>query len=147
MQLAQVVEVICDRGPARADRWSVGSGYLVRSGVALTAAHVVDGAMAITVRFAGTTELPAEVALVSAPQADLALLTVAESPTVRPSSYGSVARDVPGRISGCRAVGFPRFKEVVRDGLRLRDSVQVDGYVPTAEGIVSRLLTFRTDAQ
>src|SRR5262245_57191362 len=105
MQLAQVLEIICDRGPERPDRWSVGSGYLVRSGVALTAAHVVDGAMAITVRFAGTTELPAEVAVTSAPQVDVALLSVTESPTVRPSSYGSVARDVPGRVSGCRAVG------------------------------------------
>jgi len=67
------------------------------------------------------------------------VLAVPDAPPVRPTPYGVVARDRPGRIDGCRAVGFPRFKEVLRDGRRLRDSVQVDGYLPTAEGIVSGL--------
>ena len=39
----RAVEVLHDRGPARGEnRWTSGSGYLIGSGLVLTAAHNVD---------------------------------------------------------------------------------------------------------
>ena len=64
-----------------------------------------------------------------------------------PLDFGTVSRSVPGRIENARAVGFPRFKEVrACMGCRIRDSVQVDGHLPTAEGLVSGYLTLRSGA-
>ena len=93
----------------RADgRW-LGSGYLVRSDMVITAQHVVTGAAGITVRLI---EGPGEVREVDGDVAwaevsvDLAVVRLAVA-----------VREVPpvrfGRLAGpaaCEAVGYPRFK-------------------------------------
>lgn len=145
MRLGQIFEIICDRGEAVPERWSVGSGYLVRNQVVLTAAHVVYGAVAVSVRRQGDTEFPATVLLATGPDVDFAVLAVPGVRAEQPAAYGMVSRETPGRIADCRTIGFPRFKEVRRDGRRIRDSVQVDGYLPSAEGLVSGYLTLRAD--
>lgn len=155
MELSRVLEVVCDRGASARDRWSVGSGYLVNGRVVLTAAHVVAGAESIWVRFGGEHEVPAVPALTMPGDVDLALVEIAvEGPApcspapCSPTPCGTIARDAPGQIGGCRAVGFPQFKELRReDGRRLRDSVQVDGYIPVAEGLISGFLTLRAMLQ
>ncbi|MBP2708694.1 trypsin-like peptidase domain-containing protein [Microbispora sp. RL4-1S] len=147
MHISQVLEVICDQGEGVGARWSVGSGYLVDDGVVLTAAHVVANAEAVSVRFNGGVEYEGTVLLCTPPEIDLALVAVKAGPMAgQPAVFGWVSRERPGRIGRGRAVGFPRFKEISRAGRRLRDSVQVDGYVPTADGMVSGYLTFRVDA-
>jgi tetratricopeptide (TPR) repeat protein/RecA/RadA recombinase len=145
MELSRVLEVVCDRGTNVRERWSVGSGYLVSERVVLTAAHVVTGAESIWVRFGGQREFPAASLLVTPGEVDLALLETTDGPAAeRPTPCGTVARDVPGQIGECRAVGFPQFKELRSEGgRRLRDSVQVDGYIPIAEGLISGFLTLR----
>jgi hypothetical protein len=47
---ARVVEVIADLGPAARPRFRYGSGFIVRAGTVLTAAHVVAGAVSVSVR-------------------------------------------------------------------------------------------------
>jgi len=46
---ARVVEVIADLGAAH-PRFRYGSGFIVRKGTVLTAAHVVAGAVSVSVR-------------------------------------------------------------------------------------------------
>lgn len=147
MHLSQVLEVICDRGEGARDRWSVGSGYLVAERTVLTAAHVVANAEALYVRSRGGVEHDAQVLLITDGQVDLSLLEVPDAPPPQERTvYGLVSQAIAGQIGGCRAVGFPRFKEAIRAGRRMRDSVQVDGYIPTADGLVSGYLTLRVDA-
>ncbi|MFF8293560.1 trypsin-like peptidase domain-containing protein [Streptomyces sp. NPDC016309] len=148
VHLANVVEVIGDRGAASAERWSVGSGYLIDERTVLTAAHVVEGAVAVSVRSMGTTEHDVGVLLTTPPDIDLALLEVeAGLPVGHRPAFGVVDRETPGRVAGIRAIGFPRFKEAVRRGRKVRDSAQVDGYIPTAEGMVSGYLTLHADSR
>ncbi|NJP46474.1 serine protease [Actinacidiphila epipremni] len=92
-----------------------GSGYLVRAGVVLTAAHVVRGQEAVRVRFkadrpgewtAGATVAWSELSL------DVAVLVIAR--TDRPEERVAPVRyaRVGGRDGGlpCTAMGFPRHK-------------------------------------
>ncbi|MGK8503301.1 HEAT repeat domain-containing protein [Nocardia asiatica] len=144
----RVVEVLhCEDG-----RWQVGSGFVVRDGVVLTAAHVV-GAGTISVRFRGAWERPARLCRLSNgrlafdEKMDLALI---EFDGVSDGAVSfALLRDDPAlgtpNLRDCVAFGFPTFAEKDREGreVPLREVVRVDGYVPTGEGAVEGLATLR----
>ena len=119
------MEVLYDRGPAtQADvsRWLGGSGYLIGRRLVLTAAHTVDyrqelahGAQ-LLVRTIEGNELTARAVLVcdESSQVDLALLEISDpgfTGQFAPVTYARIDRDSPVPVSGCWAVGFPRFGE------------------------------------
>ena len=121
----RAVEVLHDRGPARptgGDRWTGGSGYLIRSGLVLTAAHNVDYRRdlrddeQLLVRTIEGDLLPARVLLIGDEPswADLALLELSDTrfgEHLPPVTFARVDRDNPAPVSGGWAVGFPRFSE------------------------------------
>jgi Trypsin-like peptidase domain len=125
---------------------SRGSGYLLGSGLVLTAAHVVAGASAVRVRLDvdQQTEIDVQAETWWAdPQAD----SRTDLAVIMLPANATIGRDVErvrfGRISDCTAVlavqafGFPRFKlrdsSVVKgDQGIFRDLEQVTGHVPVA---------------
>jgi hypothetical protein len=111
----------------------VGSGLLLDGCRVLTADHVADGS-GHQVDCAGVTRGVVSVLRSEAAEVDLAVLTVSE-PVADFARLGCarVDRDQVGQVDGCVAVGFPRWR---KDGVQRR-SAQVDGRVPTAEGLVS----------
>jgi tetratricopeptide (TPR) repeat protein len=144
-----VVEVLCHwSGPARTG-WSVGSGFLIRDGYVLTAAHNV-GPGEITVR-TGKVERPAEICLSGEDAVDIALLKLTEDAGrldgFRSRSFGTVDRDTAAFVDRCLAIGFPRFKERATvpgrqdQGKPFRLSAQVGGRIPTGENLGTHLLT------
>ncbi|MEU8975282.1 tetratricopeptide repeat protein [Streptomyces monashensis] len=94
-----------------------GSGYLLALGLVLTAAHVVDGAVSIRVRFNadqdGQWTARAQRAW-SHPSLDIAVLHVLEESVDPPGTVPVVTRVGFGRIVRppveCETMGFPRFK-------------------------------------
>jgi Trypsin-like peptidase domain len=137
----RVAQVVVDRRLVN-DR-SYGSGYLVATGLVLTAAHVVAGARTVRVRLdvGQRTEIEVQAERWWADPAgsigtDLALVMIAAG--------ASAGRDVElarfGRIGDGMAVlavqafGFPRFKlRASQDGLEVfRDLEQVTGHAPIA---------------
>ena len=134
----RAVEVLHDRGPARpagADQWTSGSGYLVGGRLVLTVAHNVDyrrdfgNDEQLLVRTIAGNVLAARVVLVcdEPSQVDLALLEITDprfDEHLRPAGFVRVNRDSPVPVTGCWAVGFPRFGEagpVLPEGSRQGD--------------------------
>jgi uncharacterized protein YidB (DUF937 family) len=121
----RAVEVLHDRGPAAptgGPRWTSGSGYLIGSGLVLTAAHNVDYRRdlgddeQLLVRMIDGNELAARVVLAGdePSPADLALLELGDprfGEHLPPVAFALVDRDSPEPVTGCWAVGFPRFGE------------------------------------
>lgn len=109
----------------------VGSGLLVNDQAILTADHVADG-FDHQVDIKDCTHEITHALRSGSPQVDLAVLTL-KNPVagVGPLRYAQVDRDCVSQIYNCSAVGFPRWK---LDGGKRR-SAQVDGTVPTAEGL------------
>jgi hypothetical protein len=140
----RAVEVLHDRGPvtsAGGDRWTGGSGYLIGSGLVLTAAHNVDyrrdlgDGEQLLVRTIEGDLLAARVMLVcdEISRVDLALLEISDPPfgDLQPVTFAGVNRDSPAPVTGCWAVGFPRFGEagpVLAGGSR-RETWQVSGRI------------------
>ncbi|CAM5433934.1 trypsin-like peptidase domain-containing protein [Streptomyces aurantiogriseus] len=90
-----------------------GSGYLVTSGRVLTAAHVVEGAARVRVRFQADRpgELVTEATVAWAHAGiDIAVLTLPEGTfdDVTPVVFGRVGDE--DAVLRCTALGFPRFK-------------------------------------
>jgi hypothetical protein len=109
---------------------SVGSGLVVGDRQVLTADHVAEGADYRVERDGG------EIAVTSIlrscnPDIDLAVLTLSEPTGLGWVPCGRVNRRQVDRVTGCAAVGFPRWK---KDDDR-RIAAQVYGSVPTAEGL------------
>ena len=137
----RAVEVLHDRGPATpagGDRWTGGSGYLIGSGLVLTAAHNVDyrrdlgGDEQLLVRTIEGNLLAARVVLVcdELSRVDLALLEISDprfGEQLLPVTFARVDRDSPAPVTGCWAVGFPRFGEAgpVLPGGSRRETWQV----------------------
>ncbi len=114
-------------------RLCVGSGLLVDERRVLTAGHVADGSGHRVECDSGASDL-AEVLRSGVPAVDLAVLTLRSTVTgLARLGCARVGRERVDRVSGCTAVGFPRWR---KDGDRRR-SAQVDGSVPTAEGLES----------
>lgn len=110
---------------------SVGSGLLVGESAVLTADHVADG-QGHRVECAGKSRDISRVLRSGAPDVDLAVLTISEPVSeIGWLSCARIDRSLVGRVEGCVAVGFPRWK---KDGDQRR-SAQVEGVVPTAEGL------------
>ncbi len=159
LQAARAAEVIVERAGGGQER---GSGYLVRPGVVLTAAHVVRDAGEIRVRFEADREdewiARAEVDWSDA-LTDVAVLTLRQSPGERATGragrdaarrrrigkarYGAV-READAHL-GCSAVGFPRFKTRTwpADGAPYRDSCHARGRIALLADRKARTLEFR----
>ncbi|ANP52811.1 hypothetical protein J2Z21_000353 [Streptomyces griseochromogenes] len=129
-----------------------GSGYLVATGLVLTAAHVVRGAKAVTVRFNPDQDdewsAPAQARWFGPGRTDAALLDIGpgphSSPTreVDPVSFGAPGSD--NAVLTCSAVGFPRFKlRQWPDGSVARDVCHAWGHVPVLSNLRSGTLEFR----
>lgn len=109
----------------------VGSGLLVSESSVLTADHVADG-QGHRVECVGTSRHVSRVLRSGTPDVDLAVLTINEPVSgVGWLGCARIDRNVVGSVEGCVAVGFPRWK---KDGDQRR-SAQVEGVVPTAEGL------------
>ncbi len=126
-----------------------GSGYLVRAGVVLTAAHVVAGAREISIRCEAHRPTqwtaPAEVTW-SSGEIDVALLALREEAPrrarrVAPVVFGTVRERDAGLK--CSALGFPLFKR--RDDTRgvYRESFHALGVIALLAGRKERVFEFR----
>ncbi|MGH3708777.1 MAG: trypsin-like peptidase domain-containing protein [Pseudonocardiaceae bacterium] len=112
-----------------------GSGYRVGPTAVLTAAHVIEGAVAVRVRF--DADLPGEwsteaIPYWADPRSDLAVLSLAPhegEPPVAKARFGRIS--ARAAVLAVQAVGFPRFKLKTDDGdcSDYRDSHQADGSV------------------
>ncbi len=128
----QVAKIIVTLDGAAARR---GSGYQVGPTAVLTAAHVVDGAVSVQVRF--DADLPGEwvTEMISCwidPGSDLAVLTITPpkgQPPVVAARFGRIG--ARAAVPAVRAIGFPLFKLRTKDsdGVTYRDSHQADGSV------------------
>jgi Trypsin-like peptidase domain/AAA ATPase domain len=144
----RVVEVEADLGEGSSPQFRYGSGLLIGERHVLTAAHVVSGAAAVTVRSPEKVRLAAnlDTALVGDPdRLDLALLEVPEAEVLPQVEVAVVDRDVTGGevIEDCWAVGYPEFAEVRRDatGRSLRETKEVHGSIAPLSGLVEGLLS------
>ena len=152
----RAVEVLHDRGPAAPEaavRWTAGSGYLIGGRLVLTAAHSVDYRQELgdnaqlLVRTIGGSEFAARVVLAGdeSGQVDMALLEISDSrfdEFLPPVSFARVDRDSAAPVSGCWAVGFPRFSEagpVLAEGSR-RETWHVRGDILPGGKLRSGLL-------
>jgi formylglycine-generating enzyme required for sulfatase activity len=149
------VEVLHNSGDDTNPDWLVGSGYVVRDNLVLTAAHTVGINGELLVRFAGADEKPAR--LCRFPDGrpaldeglDLALVEISGQVPLGPP-VGFVRLDLdppPGapNVGGCWGIGFPWLQEKRRDrrAKPVRESRRLDGYLPAGEGMVEHLATLR----
>jgi WD40 repeat protein len=145
----RVVEVIADLGEGAKPRYRYGSGCIVRERTALTAAHVVAGAVAVQVRRPDKVRLAARadaqfVGGGSGP--DLALVHIDDDRLdLEPIELAVVDRDSPtaAPVEGCHVVGYPQFRDTPRGG---RETTDAYGHVPVLAGLVSGLLTVEVTA-
>ncbi|MFI9251511.1 trypsin-like peptidase domain-containing protein [Streptomyces sp. NPDC053069] len=124
---AQVAEIIA--APSNRAEVRRGTGYLFAPGKVLTAAHVVDGANDVHVRFQadrpGERTVAAEV-LYRQDGIDVAVLAITAEPVagITPATFGRVGDQ--DAVLSCTAMGFPRFKlRRGEDGSRFRDAEHV----------------------
>ncbi|MBC2876483.1 MULTISPECIES: trypsin-like peptidase domain-containing protein [Streptomyces] len=142
-RVAEVVVALPGGGGRR------GSGYLVAPGRVLTAAHVVDDALAIRVRFdadrPGERTGTADVVWMH-PGIDVAVLGVADEGTgVAPAAFGRLGEQ--DAVVRCTAVGFPRFKlRTDEDGSRYRDAEHVHTSCAALSNRREGTLDLRVDA-
>ena len=128
LEVGRVAEILVTLGADEPERR--GSGYRVTAETVLTAAHVVDGASKVRVRFDADRpgEWSAEVAAVATlPEIDIALLTITslDPAEVIPAQFGRIAeRDA---VIECSAVGFPLWKLRDDPAGPYRDSAHVVG--------------------
>jgi WD40 repeat protein len=135
--------------------WSVGSGYVFRDRLVLTAAHAVSKTGELIVRFRGVEEHPARICVLGdgspAYDADLDVAIVEIIDQFTPRSGSRFARiDANPEtgavdITNCWGVGFPSLAQKRRDDKDrpLRESYKLTGYIPVGEGIVEGTATLR----
>lgn len=141
----RLVEVIADRGSSG---YRYGSGCIVAGKTVLTAAHVITGAAAVTVRDTRKRAYPATVdpAFIGDPDGpgpDLALLQVDDLPDgYPPLGLGRVVRDSADTevLERCHAFGYPGFAESA-EPVASRDSVQAVGAIAPGSKLVRGLLS------
>jgi WD40 repeat protein len=147
---ARVVEVIADLGAAAHPRFRYGSGFIVRKGTVLTAAHVVASAVSVSVRDPDKRVFPVSAdprftGDAHGPGPDLALLEI-DHPELDlpPVGLARVDRDSPtGKsVQDCQVIGYPAFKERdTPDGGQVRETADATGHVPVLEGLAEGLLS------
>ena len=114
LQVDRVAQIITDVDGSSGLR---GSGYLVRTRMVLTAAHVVPPSAKVRVRFVADDGTPHEVAgevVFRDETVDLAVIRLDAGPEVPPVTYGRIQESLP-----IETIGFPRF--------RLHSSTNKDG--------------------
>jgi hypothetical protein len=150
MEVTRVLEVLHDRGEHVVPRWLLGSGFLVRAGVVLTAAHNlgdslnVPGPHGTTVRTIDGSEHRATL-LARCDEVDLALLA---TPALQAQAVrlARVERTNIAVVRGVVAVGFPNFKYADdRPAALRRQPAQPIGHIPTAEGQTAGDLTLKIE--
>jgi len=111
----------------------IGSGLRINGGQVLTADHCAEGsAHQVLPMGASGPGLPADVLVRSEDLAiDLAVLVTPDAAKISPLDFVRVDRTTANVLEGCVAIGFPRWKKVGDQ----RQSAQVDGYIPTLEGL------------
>ncbi|MGW0550842.1 trypsin-like peptidase domain-containing protein [Streptomyces altiplanensis] len=125
LRVERVAEVVVT--PAGGGRGRRGSGYLVAPGRVLTAAHVVEGASGIRVRFEA--DRPGEQVVTANVEwkhqgIDVAVLAVPDAGTDGAAAYGRLGEH--DAVVRCTAVGFPRFKlRTEDDGSSFRDAEHI----------------------
>jgi hypothetical protein len=128
-QVAEII-VTLDGGAGRR-----GSGYRVEPTTVLTAAHVLDGAVSVRVRFDADRSgewITEAISCWTDPRSDLAVLSIAPREGEPPMAVARCGRiSDRAAVLAVQAVGFPRFKLKTDDGDRTvyRDSHQADGSV------------------
>lgn len=146
----RAVEVLHDRAPQN-PRWSLGSGFVIRAGIVLTASHNVDlpgdtaGSEGTIVRTIDGREHKVETIIVRDESRDLALLGV---PTIAatPVALGRVSRTAVGVVREVMSVGFPNYKFAPeRPVHERRQPAQAYGHIPTAEDITAEALTLKLE--
>jgi tetratricopeptide (TPR) repeat protein len=146
------VEVLRHFYEGNRERWSVGSGFLIRDGYVLTAAQNV-GPGELLVR-TGEVERPAVIRLSGGEDVAIALLELTEGAGnlrgFQNLRFGTVDRSTADFVERCWAIGFPRFKErdtvrgkPPRQGRPYRLSTQVGGRIPTGENFGLHQLTLQ----
>jgi hypothetical protein len=147
---ARVVEVIADLGDSAAERYRYGSGFIVRGGTVLTAAHVVAGAVSITVRDPDKRMFPASAdprftGDADGPGPDLALIEIDDpDPGLPPAGLARVDRDSPTGepVRDCQVIGYPAFMEQdTPDGGQVRETADASGHVPVLQRLAGGLLS------
>lgn len=150
MEAARIVEVLHDRGERVSPRWLLGSGFLVRTGTVLTAAHNLGdvgepaGPHGTVVRSIDGVEHAATL-LTRCDRVDLALLGAPglQAPAVR---LARVDRQKVAVVRDVVAVGYPNFKYAHdRPTPVKRQPAQPVGFIPTAEGLTAGDLTLRLE--
>ena len=121
----------------------------------LTAAHVVTGAVSVTVRdlekvtYEATLD-PKFVGDADGPLPDLALVEIsAAGIDVPPMGLAAVDRDSPtgDPVERCHAVGYPAFMERgIPGGGQVRDTVDACGHVPVLSRLVGGLLSVQVSS-
>ena len=143
---ARVVEVIADLGGS----YRYGSGFIVRAGTVLTAAHVVAGAVSVSVRDPDKRVFPASVGPrftgdVNGPGPDLALLEIDDpGPDLPPIGLARVDRDSPTGepVRDCQVIGYPAFMvQDTPDGGQVRETADATGEVPVLGRLAGGLLS------
>ncbi|MFF7754997.1 trypsin-like peptidase domain-containing protein [Streptomyces sp. NPDC007971] len=128
-----------------------GSGYLVATGLVLTAAHVVRTAETVTVRFnpdrADEWSAPARAGWFGPDRTDAALLELDSAAGPFSRQVDTVRFGAPGNdnaVLTCSALGFPLFKMRRRpDGSLARDACHAWGHLPVLSNFRSDTLEFR----
>ena len=146
----RIVAVTADLGD---ERFRYGSGCLVSGRWVLTAAHVVDGALAVSIVDPAKHEYSADVdprflGDVDGPAPDLALLRITDpdfDPMNDPLPVAAVDRQAitTDPVERVHAIGFPEFADVPIAGATIRESVDAIGFLPLASGLARGLLSLQ----
>ncbi|MGW2029170.1 trypsin-like peptidase domain-containing protein [Streptomyces sp. NPDC001811] len=148
LRAERVAEVVAARPDGTRLR---GSGYLVATGVVLTAAHVLRGAETVVVRFNPDRDdewsAPARPGWFGPGRTDAALLELEPGPHGAPPEAEPVPFGAPeddDAVLTCTTAGFPLFKMRQRpDGSQARDLCHAQGRVPVLSNRRTATLEFR----
>jgi hypothetical protein len=152
MESSRVVEVLHDRGEAVSPRWLLGSGFVVKESVVVTAAHDLGkdsseiGPEGTVVRCLDGTEYPVAALLARSDLIDLALLAVPDL-KADPISLGRIDRERIEVVREVMAAGFPNYKYAEdRPKQQQRQPAQPVGSVATVEDLSGGDLTLKLES-
>jgi len=149
METYRAVEIIADVHRSAGSSWLLGSGFLLRGAVVVSAAHVAGTAAeaqgaSIWVRDLHAREWPAKLRAYD----ETLDLAVFEVPGLGESldefRIAAVDREQAGVVRDVLAVGFPGFKDAPeKPTAKRRQAAQADGWIPTAENYGGGELIFK----
>ncbi|WP_433296042.1 trypsin-like peptidase domain-containing protein [Actinoplanes sp. CA-030573] len=145
--LSRVVAVLAELGQGRVQ---IGSGYLVRDRLVITAEHCTrdktTGAAAVSLAVVGAADGVRVTATVhaAAASADVALLELADRPipdTSESPAFARVDRSRSGQLLDCVAIGFPAWQLDPVDGQR--STTELHGTIRLTESADAKHLLLR----